>query len=55
MRDEGAAGGTTQGDTPGSLFSLGLPGISQAYSLTVFSTLPLEQVGTGTVMVRDSP
>jgi hypothetical protein len=49
-----AAGGTTQGDTPGSLFSLGSPGIGQAYSWTVFSTLALEHVATVTVMVRGS-
>jgi len=49
-----AAGGITQGDTPGSLFSLGSPGIGKAYSWTVFSTLALEQAGTATVMVRGS-
>jgi hypothetical protein len=49
-----AAGGTTQGDTPGSLFSLGSPGIGQAYSWTVFSKLALEHVATVTVMVRGS-
>jgi hypothetical protein len=49
-----AAGGTTHGDTPGSLFSLGSPGICQAYSWTVFSTLALEHVATVTVMVRGS-
>jgi len=45
-----AAGGTTHGDTPGSLFSFGSPCIGQAYSWTVFSTLALEQAGTATVM-----
>jgi hypothetical protein len=44
-----AAGGTTHGGTPGSLFSLGSPGIGQAYLWTAFSTSALEQAGTATV------